>query len=377
MTKRLVACCDGTWNIAGQPSKTNVTKLALSVLPVHAGTEQRVYYQSGVGTHGWDRLPGGAFGVGLSRNVLAAYHFLIETYEPGDELYLFGYSRGAFTARSLAGLIRNCGILRRDTASRVKDAWLLYRNRLEEPAGTASALFRRAYAHETRIRFIGAWDTVGSLGIPVTWRLPVVSLINRRWTFHDTELSSWVDGAFQAIAIDERRRPFEPTLWHQQSGAGTTQELKQVWFAGTHGDIGGGNEDTGLSDISLLWMVEQARRYGLEFDASKLNDIGPATMHPNASTAFRVCPSVMGALHNTWTGLYRLTPPLLRPIGETRNKDAELDGCEYLADTAEKRRANDSRYRPANLENYLTHATPVKREPILLPSQPCRPPTSP
>ncbi|MGY6025349.1 DUF2235 domain-containing protein [Streptomyces spinosirectus] len=377
MAKRLVACCDGTWNLADQPSKTNVTKLALSVLPVHAGTEQRVYYQSGVGTHGWDRLPGGAFGWGLSGNVLAAYRFLVETYEPGDQLYLFGYSRGAFTARSLAGLIRNCGILRRDSASRIKDAWRLYRNRLEEPAGTTSALFRRTYAHETRIRCIGVWDTVGSLGIPVTWRLPLISLFNRRWAFHDTELSSWVDGAFQAIAIDERRRPFEPALWHQQSGADAAQELKQVWFAGTHGDIGGGNKDTGLSDITLLWMVEQARRCGLEFDAAMLNDIGPATMHPRTGTAFRVCPSITGALHNTWTGLYRLTTPLVRPIGQAKDEDDKLDGCEYLADTAEKRRAHDPHYRPANLEHYLTHATPVQREPIVLPSQHCRPPAIP
>jgi uncharacterized protein (DUF2235 family) len=120
MPKRLIVCCDGTWNtadqaIAGRPSPTNVTKLALSIASEDsAGVRQRVYYHSGVGTSRWERLRGGAFGVGLSRNVFDAYHFLIDNYESGDGLYLFGFSRGAFTARSLAGLVRNCGILRRE-----------------------------------------------------------------------------------------------------------------------------------------------------------------------------------------------------------------------------------------------------------------------
>ncbi|BFO18636.1 hypothetical protein SHKM778_50240 [Streptomyces sp. KM77-8] len=116
MAKRLVVCCDGTWNFADQPSKTNVAKVALSVLPGSAaGKEQRVYYHSGVGTLRRERLRGGAFGAGLSRNVVDAYRFLVETYEADDELFLFGFSRGAFTARSLAGLVRNSGILRRST----------------------------------------------------------------------------------------------------------------------------------------------------------------------------------------------------------------------------------------------------------------------
>src|SRR5437868_13270999 len=119
MAKRLIVCCDGTWNLADQPSKTNVTKVALSVLPRAAGVEQRVSYHSGVGTHRGEHLRGGAFGMGLSSNVMDAYRFLVDTYEPGDMLYLFGFSRGAFTARSLAGLVRNCGILRRDNAGRI------------------------------------------------------------------------------------------------------------------------------------------------------------------------------------------------------------------------------------------------------------------
>jgi uncharacterized protein (DUF2235 family) len=165
--KRLIVCCDGTWNFADQDSKTNVIKVARAIPKKADGVEQRVYYSPGVGTRRWESLRGGAFGMGLSSNVMDAYRFLIDAYEPGDELYLFGFSRGAFTARSLAGLIRNAGILRQENAHRIKDAWRLYHDRNEKPNGTASELFRGTYAYETGVHFIGVWDTVGSLGIPV------------------------------------------------------------------------------------------------------------------------------------------------------------------------------------------------------------------
>ncbi|WP_309060072.1 DUF2235 domain-containing protein [Streptomyces sp.] len=150
MGKRLVVCCDGTWNFADQPSKTNVAKIALSVRPGSAADrEQRVCYHSGVGILRQERLRGGAFGMGLSRNVLDAYRFLVESYEPDDDLYLFGFSRGAFTVRSLAGLVRNSGILRRDHVGRTREAWALYRDRVERPTDAAATLFRRTYARET------------------------------------------------------------------------------------------------------------------------------------------------------------------------------------------------------------------------------------
>ncbi|WP_167361995.1 DUF2235 domain-containing protein, partial [Streptomyces yokosukanensis] len=256
MAKRLVVCCDGTWDFADQPSKTNVAKLALSVRPgTAAGEDQHVYYHSGVGTQRWDHLRGGAFGMGLSRNIIDAYRFLVEAYEPGDELFLFGFSRGAFTVRSLAGLVRNSGIVRRDQAHRIKAAWALYRDRIEKPTGVTSTLFRRSFAHETEIHFIGVWDTVGALGIPAPdarWLNSAVEEFNHRWAFHNTELSSLVKAAFQALAVDEQRSAFQPTLWHQKpSAAEQGQELKQVWFAGTHCDVGGGYKETGLSDIAL------------------------------------------------------------------------------------------------------------------------------
>lgn len=353
MAKRLIVCCDGTWTIADPPSNTNVRKIALFIRRRDAGVEQRVHYQSGVGIRRWELLLGGAFGVGLARNVLDAYRFLVHNYEPGDQLYLFGFSRGAYTARSLAGLVRNSGILRPKEGHRIKEAWALYRSRTEKPTGTATTLFRRAYAHETGIHFIGVWDTVGSLGIPCSSALK--SLVNRRSAFHDSELSIGVKGAFHALAIDEQRVSFRPTLWHQQPGAADSgQELKQVWFTGAHADIGGGYSETALSDITLLWIVAQAARYGLEFDVETLSEARPRVMTPGASIDFRVKPDAMGPVHRSRMGcLSRSARPLHRPIGEAADARGHVNGCEYLSETAMQRYDSVPTYRPPELDRYL------------------------
>ncbi|MFF4696459.1 DUF2235 domain-containing protein [Streptomyces chattanoogensis] len=355
MAKRLIVCCDGTWTFADPPSNTNVRKVDQSIRRRDAaGVEQRVHYQSDVGIRRWERLLGRAFGVGLARNVLDAYRFLIHNYEPDDQLYLFGFSRGAYTARSLASLVRNSGILLPKEGHRIKEAWALYRSRTEKPTGAASTLFRRAYAHETGIHFIGVWDTVGPLGIPVPgprWLKPVVSRVKRRLAFHSTELSSSVKGAFHALAIDEQRTTFSPTLWHQQRGAAEGgQELKQVWFAGVHSDIGGGYKETELSDITMLWMVHQAHRYELEFDVEALSED-------------QVRPDSMGTMHDSRTGLYRLAPPWHRPIGQTADYQDRLNGCEYLSETAKERHDKDASYRPPGLVRYL-HQGEVRRAPV-------------
>jgi hypothetical protein len=207
--KRLVICCDGTWNQPDQVSPTNVVKVALSLRDRdRAGVVQRIFYNSGVGTGRFDRLRGGALGFGLSRHVRECYRFLVENYEPGDELYFFGFSRGAFTARSAAGLVRNSGILRREHQNRIGDAFTLYRGRdpLSHPRGTRATLFRRSFSYEPRVHFMGVWDTVGALGVPILgpgW----ANVLGRRWQFHDTDLSTRVDLAYQALAIDEDRGP--------------------------------------------------------------------------------------------------------------------------------------------------------------------------
>jgi len=218
--KRLVLCCDGTWNAADQerdgvPCPTNVVKLGYRVAKRDAGgTLQVIYYDQGVGTGNVvDRMSGGAFGRGVEDNIHDAYRFLIANYEPGDEIFLFGFSRGAFTVRSIGGMIRKCGILARPFVRYYRAANELYRNE-EHPDDPGPTKFRHDYsvlrAQAIPIKLIGVWDTVGSLGIPLRG---LRSLTRTKYQFHDTELSGTVQFAFHALAIDEHRAPFEPTLW--------------------------------------------------------------------------------------------------------------------------------------------------------------------
>ncbi len=360
MPKRLVLCCDGTWNTAdqernGRPCPTNVTKVALGVDDHDdQGVEQRVFYQQGVGTKPGERLRGGALGVGLSRNVQAAYRFLVENYEPGDELFVFGFSRGAYTARSTVGLVHNCGVLRPSYAGRLDEAYALYRSRSTRPRDLESQLFRRSYGYRARVRFLGVWDTVGSLGIPSTG-LGLSRLMNHRWAFHDTELSCTVDAAFQALAIDERRRPFQPTLW-QRPAETRDQVVEQVWFSGDHCDVGGGHERSELADIALLWMVDRARSYGLAFrdDAYRRPVDGAPTVYDGRT--FPVDPDPLGRLHDSRRWLFRLLRPYARPIGRA---DAASESVASSAVRRHEERSVD--YAPRELVTYLA-GTPRSTE---------------
>jgi uncharacterized protein (DUF2235 family) len=334
----LVVCCDGTWNRPDQTkhgvaAPTNVSKVALAVARQDAhGTEQLLHYEPGVGTRRFERIRGGAFGLGLSRNVRNCYRFLVENYEPGDELFFFGFSRGAFTARSTVGLVRNSGILRGGRVDLVKRAYRLYRGRDPQsaPKGIEAELFRRMYSHpDARIHFVGVWDTVGSLGIPIDGiRLP---LLTKRWSFHDTDLSRYVDSAYHALAIDERRKPFRPTLWRQQDDAGD-QLLEQVWFAGVHCDVGGGYDDPALSEIPLLWMVSRARARGLAFEPGSFEQLEP---------------DPLADMHNSFTGFY----PLLGSVDRLREPDG---GCRAdraaVASSAIRRDRDRADYDPPGLD---------------------------
>lgn len=337
MRKRLVVCCDGTWNTPdridrGQVCPSNVAKVALALATTdEQGTRQLLFYDRGVGTGGLDRLPGGLFGWGLSQHILDCYRFIAGCYEPGDEIFLFGFSRGAYTARSLAGLIRNAGVLRREHADRLSAGYALYRRRDagSHPRALESELFRKSFAHVARIRFLGVWDTVGALGIPVAQ----LGLLNRRWQFHDVELSSYVDHAYHAVAVDERRHWFTPTLWQQQEEARANgQVMEQVWFAGVHSNVGGGYVDSGLSDLALQWMTEKAIGCGLAFDQERLRE--------------QLKPNVLGELRNSKTGVYRLFRDAVRPIGDGKNGNE-------TAHRSAVARVQRLRYRPRNLVRFL------------------------
>ena len=269
--KRIAIFADGTWNSPEQGGATNVLQIARAVQPNVSGVEQIAFYDWGVGTDR-KKISGGISGVGIDKNIMDCYRFLIHNYNPGDKLYFFGFSRGAYTVRSLGGLIRNCGLLRREHADQIPEAYNLYRKRTKAsgPNETQAVQFRNKYAVAdiTEIEFVGVWDTVGALGIPVPfWG----NLGEREFLFHDTEPSKIVQHARHAVSIDEDREDFEPTLWSQKPGL----DLKQVWFAGVHSDVGGGYDEYGLSHCACLWMLNEAKSFGLEFETHLLTSIKP------------------------------------------------------------------------------------------------------
>jgi uncharacterized protein (DUF2235 family) len=340
--KRIVIFCDGTWNTPdkaenGKYCQTNVVKMAGALSSSSAdGKAQLLYYDTGIGSEGklTKRIFDGATGFGISGKIQQAYLFIINNYEYGDELFLFGFSRGAFTVRSLAGLIRNSGILKTENINLIPKAYGIYHSRRAEhqPREVEATLFRKTYAVEetTRIKFIGVWDTVGALGNPLYMK----SLLSRRNQFHDTDLSSKVDNAYHALAVDEKRKNFEAALWHQQPQS-IGQVLEQVWFPGVHSDVGGGfpENEAGLSDIALKWMLEKAQKCNLNFD-----DI---EMSPNS----------MSKMHESYQGFYKLQPRYFRPIGFIDPKKGTTN--ESVHPLVIERYKNDVNYRPKNLVEYF------------------------
>ncbi|MGH8610664.1 MAG: DUF2235 domain-containing protein [Gammaproteobacteria bacterium] len=351
MGKRIVICVDGTWNTPdqrdrGRLSSTNVAKMAEAIAPRdNKGMNQLVYYDKGVGTGRLDRLCGGIFGYGLSKRLENAYRFLVEHFQEDDEIYLFGFSRGAYAVRSLAGFIYNSGLLRKEWISKFDDASRLYRRRddASKPSEFEAKLFRKTFAREIRIKLIGVWDTVGALGIPPLFRLDVKlfnkrftidsNIANKRWQFHDVTLAKHIENAFHALAIDEVRKPYAPSVWRQQLDA-STQRLEQVWFAGAHCNIGGGYADTGLSDIAFMWMKGKAEECGLAFDHEYIRE--------------NIKPNALGKLREARTGLFKLLPPSLRPIGSS-DETVDQSALERMAKIAD--------YAPDNLIHYLKHCT--------------------
>jgi len=257
--KRLIVCCDGTWNDTDSgDSFTNVARMGWAIAAKDTrGPEeipQIVYYHSGVGSGAaFDRALGGGAGVGLSRNVRDAYAFLANNYCGGDEVFLFGFSRGAYTARSIGGLIGYAGLLHKKDMDRFTVLWEGYRLRGKQGGVDPRPQFPDRHS-PVRIKCIGVWDTVGSLGIPGNVDQTFASF----YEFHDTGLGAHVDNAFHALALDEARKDFQPALWQQDPAAKANgQVLQQVWFAGAHSNVGGGYEEHGLSDVTLAWMGGQ------------------------------------------------------------------------------------------------------------------------
>lgn len=267
--RRLIICCDGTWNWPQPDRETNVVRLVRAIKPIadprqdHPEDQpvtQIVHYHLGVGTGNIvDRIVGGGAGVGLSSSVKSCYGFLVDNYRPGDEIQLYGFSRGAYVVRSVAGMVGCVGLLQKSEMGHFYEAWDWYTKRQDRQVAELDGFAPHRHRPEAvTIQCIGVWDTVGALGIPGS------RFCATAYTFHETALGPRVRHAFQALAIDERRGNFQAAPWvtpRQQAGA--PQVLRQVWFPGVHSNIGGGYLNHGLSDTTLLWMVSQILAYGL------------------------------------------------------------------------------------------------------------------
>jgi uncharacterized protein (DUF2235 family) len=299
--KRILYCADGTWD--GKSNGTNVFKLFSSLLVT---SQQMPFYDTGVGADGnpLEKFVGGAFGDGLFQKIKDGYTKISQVYEAGDELFLFGFSRGAFTARSLAGMISACGLPCKNFDDQlVEDAFQAYRDKSRRSAILAGLALRYAMT-AAPITMVGVWDTVGSLGIPSLFG-GVDPLL---YGFLDTSLNPNIKNAFHALAIDERRKEFPPTLWTSTPAPGQT--LQQVWFCGVHGDVGGGYAagdaaaNTTLSDITLSWMMDKAMSLGAQ--------ISPVAVAKYASPL--AATFALDQVHDSWSPLWgfpvrRSVPP--------------------------------------------------------------------
>jgi uncharacterized protein (DUF2235 family) len=353
MSRRLIALFDGTWERVR--SDTNVERFRELLAPAGGASEQVCKYFKGVGVApGIEHLLGGAFGMGLSENVEKGFLWLSRTWRDGDEIWLFGFSRGAYTARSLGGLIRKCGLLKPDaggsvTSDAVAAAYALYRNDLH-PDDPQMLAFRAAHSREVGIRFIGVWETVGSLGIPgvASW----FPFARSRYAFHDTDLSKIVQYAYQALALDERRVDFAPTKWTRPAatlapGESPTAwkpeqiEVEQRWFVGSHSDVGGGVTTDGagkspdtLPDVTLAWLQARAAAAGLAFKETFVPPENAERATPNNSYA-----QFMG-------GIYRVfKKPYDRAIGGGVNETIDTSVWLKWRETPD--------YRPPSLQNAL------------------------
>lgn len=353
MGRNLVVCCDGTWNTPTQTDRgmvvpSNVVKLARAI-DESDPSKQRVYYDTGVGTgSGVDKWTGGAFGIGLTENIQQAYRWIADNYEPEDRLFLFGFSRGAYCVRSLAGLIGRCGLTPPNDAAAVERAYELYRQAADD-AGKAAAATFKSQQRQPQIYFLGVWDTVGSLGVPALSRYGLLRKMVRKLVdgskyshgFHDETLGAHIEHAYHAVAVDERRGAFAPSLW--KNGAGPRANVEQVWFAGAHCNVGGGYIDSGLSDHAFMWMAVKAMKAGLTLDQRYL--------------AMRVDPNCHGELRNEYHGLYKVMPDHEREIGNTDTLNESIH-CSAVSRLQHPTNA----YQPANLRRATDRGVAVTKE---------------
>jgi uncharacterized protein (DUF2235 family) len=349
MAKNIVICCDGTGNEIGV-KLTNVLKL---FRVAEKSARQRVWYNAGVGTIGqqnpWTRFTqkargvfGLATGLGLDDDVLSAYRFLCSTYEKGDRIYLFGFSRGAYTVRALAAFVHVMGLLRRDQLNLAGYAWTAFKRASAKdpsratptqarsagakddealsPLGQAWHFSRVAGGEPVTIEFMGVWDTVASVIVPRLEQLSI-SLQTLRFTRTNPSVKTFR----HAIAINERRRMFRLNAWTEPQlfrpnpfdrATDVAQDIKQVWFAGVHGDIGGGypEPESGLSKFPLAWMIEEAAAAGLIVNRAMINHLVHGRPRKGSDHSY-TAPDAAAQLHRSltvWWSPLEIIPKLKR-----------------------------------------------------------------
>jgi uncharacterized protein (DUF2235 family) len=320
MSKRIIFCSDGTWNDAA--TNTNVYKIFKAM---NFSAEQCPIYDDGVGSDGnpITHFLGGAFGEGLDTKIREGYTRISHLYEHGDSIYLFGFSRGAYTARCLGGMIVACGLPTQHTDDNLTDlAFAAYREKDPAKKQQLQASLKQKYAVENvDITMVGVWDTVGSLGIPAIFG----GIDMFRYDFLDTKLHPCVKNAYHAVSIDERRSEFPATLWSGPPAPGQT--IEQVYFTGVHCDVGGGYPESGLSDITLAWMMRKAAAHGVDFD--------PAVYAQYANLDAK---HALDQKHESWSVRW----------GFPNDREIADDAC--FSNSVQIRLQHDASYKPSNLK---------------------------
>lgn len=366
--KRIVVLCDGTWldSDGDYQTPSNVTRVARAIPPIgvdksttpHRPIQQVIFYQNGVGTGSnslYDKYIGGATGEGLAEHIREAYSFICLNYNPGDEIFLLGFSRGAFTARSISSLINAAGLLTSKGLEffvQVFEDWEFqlkqdfkskwpnlpfagHKPPVTDPNYQRELIERKLTRPNIKIKCVAVWDTVGGLGIPMIGLLPQPP--SSDFAFVDTRVESNIEYAFQALALDEHRRSFSPTIWDwPRVEPHDLKVLKQCWFPGVHSDIGGSYDDTALANLTLAWMVSHLdpiltldhhyimnlikpnQRDSIDGHQTFTHDGRMAT---TANTQPHVRPWGLGKIHDSMSLFFRLGGSRIRTPGEYREQE--------------------------------------------------------
>lgn len=352
--KRVALFLDGTWNTLN--NNTNVWRLKSLC---KQSPDQKIYYSAGVGTKFGEKVAGGAFGIGINEEVIAAYEWLVENYEPDDQIFIFGFSRGAFTARSLAGFVSKCGLLKPGSPLSLDQLYERYRKgratsilalQHTDTGLTLEDRWLKKYSSPVPIWFQGVWDTVGALGVP----LPCVPHVSRHdFDFLETDLRINDTHAYHALAIDEHRDAFKPTLWTKTTPVGDPPSaardfphVEQRWFVGAHANVGGGYENDLLAQTPLKWIMAKAAEHGLVFKDTV--EVDADIVH---------CP-IRNSLAEMAHGIYEvltLGKHYYRTIGADPiySEGGHIDTINESIDSSVFARWNaDQTYRPKNLEDW-------------------------